>query len=227
MGPLATVDFLEKLVRNTPATRDQDHIETLVCSAARIPDRIAGMTGEGPDPFPAMLAALRRLEAGGATRIAIACNTAHHWHGALQAETKLPILHIVDAVADALDGRTGDAIGLLATNGMLRSGIYQRRLGELGFACVVPDAADQAEVVRAIALVKRGGVAEASEILRPRVEALVAAGCRRVVMACTEIPIALAGAESALSAALLDPTEALARACIAACLGEWRIANGE
>ena len=57
MGPLATADFLAKLVRATPARRDQDHIPTLVCSAADIPDRASAILGRGPDPLPAMRAA--------------------------------------------------------------------------------------------------------------------------------------------------------------------------
>src|SRR3978361_916323 len=80
MGPMATVDFMGKVVRNTPAARDQEHIPMIVCSAVRIPDRTEAILGRGPDPFPA----LRQLERAGATRIVIPCNTAHHWHGALQ-----------------------------------------------------------------------------------------------------------------------------------------------
>src|SRR4051812_8597528 len=102
IGPMATVDFMSKVVQNTPAARDQDHIPMVVCSAVDIPDRTAAILGEGADPFPAMRDALRRLEAVGARCIAIPCNTAHHWHAALQAETSARILHIVDVVAGTL-----------------------------------------------------------------------------------------------------------------------------
>lgn len=216
MGPMATVDFLAKLVRATPAERDQDHIPTLVCSAAGIPDRVDAILGTGPDPLPAMRAALARLEAGGATRIAIACNTAHHWHAALQAETALPILHIVDAVAETL-ARTGsgDRIGLLATEGTLRTRLYPERLARHGFSCLNPDPDGQSAVADAIRLVKADRVAEARPILEAQVRALAQAGCDRVVMACTEIPIALAGSD--LAAVTVDATEALARACVSAC----------
>ena len=128
MGPMATVDFMGKIVRNTPASCDQDHIQMVVCSATDVPDRTAAILGHGADPFPAMLNALRRLELSGATRIAIPCNTAHHWHGALQAETSVPIIHIVDAVVDALAQQVHPTIGVLATDGTVRAGIYQQRL---------------------------------------------------------------------------------------------------
>ena len=214
MGPMATVDFLKKLVEATPAARDQDHLPVIVAQAPDIPDRTQAILGTGADPLAAMTVALRRLEAAGATRIAIPCNTAHHWHGALQALTRAPILHIVDAVAEMLgaQGVAGGPIGLLATDGTLEAGIYPRRLARLGFTCRTPE--DQAAVMRAIRLVKAGHVAEARILLEGQAEALLAAGCGRVVLACTEIPVALAEAPAALRPRLLDATQALALACV-------------
>ncbi|KQP06006.1 aspartate racemase [Methylobacterium sp. Leaf99] len=217
MGPMATVDFMRKLVDATPATRDQDHPGALVLQASDIPDRTRAILGGGPDPLPAMAAGLRRLEAAGATRIAIPCNTAHHWHAALQARTALPILHIVEAVAGTLlaRGYRGGSVGLLATSGTLAAGIYPERLARHGFVCVSP--ADQDAVMRAIRLAKAGAVAEAGLILRDQARGLIAAGCGPVVLACTEIPLALAASGENLADPLLDATEALAQACIKAC----------
>ena len=182
-------------------------------------DRTAAILGEGANPFPVLRDALRRLETAGATCIAIPCNTAHYWHAALQAETSVPILHIVDAVADSLKGQGMESgcIGVLATDGTVKAGIYQHRLAVRGFSCRIPRAAGQAEVMRAIRLVKAGQLAEATAILREQAEALVAGGCRHVVMACTEIPLALATVHGELRSMLVDATEALARACVKAC----------
>ena len=154
------------------------------------------------------------------TCIAIPCNTAHHWHAALQAKTSVRILHIVDAVADTLTrkGMQGGPIGVLATNGTVQAGVYQKRLTLRGFTCVMPDAEGQAEVMRAIRLVKAGQLSEATEILRREAETLVAKGCLQVAMACTEIPLALASVEGELRMWLLDPTDALAQVCVEACL---------
>jgi aspartate racemase len=220
MGPMATVDFMGKVIRNTPASCDQDHIEMVVCSATSVPDRTAAILDEGRDPLPAMLDALNRLERSGATCIAIPCNTAHHWHGDLQARTAVPILHIVDALADTLAerGLQGTTIGVLATDGTVRAGIYQRRLAKRGFACTMPEGAAQAEVMRAIRLVKAGDVGAATIILSRAANALVAAGCSHVAMACTEIPLALAAVDGDLKRRLLDPTDMLARACVRSCL---------
>ena len=220
MGPMATIDFMGKVVRNTPAACDQDHIQVVVCSAANIPDRTAAILGEGADPFPVMRDTLRRLEAAGATRIAMPCNTAHHWHDALQAATAVPILHIVDAVAETLAHAPGGRIGVLATDGTILAGIYATRLAERGFSCQMPDADGQAAVMRAIRLVKAGHLTEARTILQAQAEALVAVGCCRIVMACTEIPVALASVKGPLGDVLVDATDALAQACVRACMGD-------
>lgn len=190
----------------------------VVCSATTVPDRTAAILDRGSDPFPAMLDALRSLEKSGATCIAILCNTAHHWHEARQAQTSVPIFHIVDAVADtvARQGLKGTTIGVLATDGTVQAGVYQARLARHGHACLLPDAESQAEVMRAIRLVKAGRSDEAATILRRKAEDLVDRGCSRVAMACTEIPLALSAVERELRTQLLDPTEALARACVEA-----------
>ncbi len=216
MGPLATADFMIKLARNTPAERDQEHLDVLVCSAASIPDRTAAIIGGGPDPFPAMQRALRRLESAGASLIAIPCNTAHHWHAALQATTSLPILHIADALVHELAEANPRpcAIGVLASEGALQTRIYQDRLTAQGFACVLPDRSGQAEVTQAIRLVKAGEVPQARIRLRRQAAALLAGGAAKVVMACTEIPLALADEQEELKGLLLDPTDALARTCV-------------
>ena len=218
MGPLATVDFMAKVVGHTPATRDQEHIPAIICSACDIPDRTAAILGRGPDPLPAMRRALRRLERSGATVIAIPCNTAHAWHSALQARSSARILHIVDAVGEQLDAmaHTG-AVGLLATTGTVEARLYQQRLSARGLDCLAPDPAGQAAIMRAIGWVKAGEVACAQPILVAEATRLAQRGCAAVIMACTEVPIALAG--QTLSVASIDATDALARACVRACLG--------
>ena len=216
MGPAATVDFLSKVIAATPAERDQDHLEMVVVSATLVPDRVEALLHEGPSPLPAMTTALRRLEAAGATLVAIPCNTAHHWYDGLSAASRLPILHIADALIDALrcEGATqGDTVGLLATSGTLRAGIYQERLGLQGLRCILPS--EQEEVTAAIQLVKRGAMTEASALLHRQAGRLLERGCGRIALACTEIPLALTQAGPALAERLVDSTEALARACVA------------
>ncbi|HEY1837589.1 MAG TPA: aspartate/glutamate racemase family protein, partial [Rhizomicrobium sp.] len=67
MGPEATVDFLSRVLRATPATDDADHIRVLVDNNPKIPSRIAALIeGGGEDPLPALIAMARGLESQGA-----------------------------------------------------------------------------------------------------------------------------------------------------------------
>jgi aspartate racemase len=162
-----------------------------------------------------MLAGIRRLERAGAGCIAIPCHTAHAWYAELEAATDLPILHIVDAALAELERLAvpPGPLGLLATAATLKAGLYQQRLAAAGHpALLASDEVMAAAVLPAIALVKRERAGEAGALLRAAIEHLLAAGAQRVLLACTELPVALAAAPHP---AAIDATEALARACLA------------
>ena len=76
LGPAATVDFLDQLVRLTPARRDQDHLPVLAAFLTQVPDRSAAILGQGPDPLPALLEGIALLNHTGVDLIAIPCNSA-------------------------------------------------------------------------------------------------------------------------------------------------------
>jgi aspartate racemase len=217
MGPAATVDFLTKLIRLTPARLDQDHIPVVVVSDPRVPDRVGPIIeGRGSSPLAALRRGIRTLEQAGAGCIAIPCHTAHFWYDQLAASARVPILHVADAVlADlARDGTTDGPLGLLATAATLKAGFYQERLGAAGYACIVPLADVMTTcVLPAIALVKQDRAGAAAPLLARAVDHLRVRGARTVLLACTELPLALAAARE--PPPCLDATEALARACIA------------
>jgi aspartate racemase len=216
MGPAATVDFLGKLVRLTPTGREQDHLPLVVVSDPRVPDRVGPiLEGAGPSPLPAMRAGIRRLERAGATCIAIPCHTAHAWHDELAATTALPILHIVDATLAELRhlALPKGPLGLLATAATLHAGLYQDRLAAAGHPALLPAPAIMTDcVLPAIALIKQDHAADAAPLVHRAVDHLTSAGATHVLLACTELPIALAAAPHP---ACIDATEALARSCLA------------
>lgn len=169
-----------------------------------------------------MLGVVRRLERSGARAIAIPCNTAHRWQPEIQRRTQLPVFHIVDAVIDAMiaDGaQPGDAVGLLATTGTLEAGIYAERLAARGMRLVTPAAGDQEDLVMAgIRAVKGGDLRTGAQRLAAAADTLLARGASRIVMGCTEVPPALAGAGRG-GGTYVDATDALARACV-----DWALA---
>ena len=226
MGPLATADFLKKLVAVTPAQRDQDHVPAIVYSVPQIPDRVGPiMRQEGESPLPAMIEGVRTLEAAGASCIAIPCITAHHWYDPLCQVASVPVLHIADATRTLLTERCPNSdVGLLATTATLRSGFFQRRLEAAGFGLVLPtDKMMQQQVLPAIACVKRHDMAGALQLACEAVEGLLARDVKAVVLACSELPVAIEGAEPAVVACCVDTLAALAQACVA-----WhRLQKGE
>lgn len=217
MGPLASAQFMLRLTLLTPAERDQDHIPAVLWSDPRVPDRSAARLAGGADPLPALLRGIRGLEAAGCGAIVIPCNTAHGWFDAMQAATRLPILHIVDAAAAELArlGVPGGKVGVMGTAGTLAMRLYQERLEARGYACLVPEPEEMERLVSpAIALVKANRVAEAYAPLAEAARTLAARGAQAVVLGCTEIPLGIQ-AGPALPFPVADTIDALARVAIA------------
>jgi aspartate racemase len=214
MGPLATVDFLRKLVTMTEATRDQDHLPMLVRFCPEIPDRADALAGRGESPLPGLVAAARALEAGGAQFLAMPCNTAHAWYEQISRAVSVPLLHIADAtLAETAVLSGAAAVGLLATTGTLRAGIYQSRSASAIDWVTLDEEAQERLVMCGIRAVKARRLGEAVRLLSAAAEALIDRGATSIVMGCTEVPVALA--DLVLSIPLVDPTLALAKACLA------------
>ncbi len=219
MGPLATVDFMRKVIELTPARRDQEHLPLIVYSVPQVPERSACILEGAASPLPAMLRGLHTLAQAGAECIAIPCNTAHHWYDELVRESRCPVLHIVDAVCAAMkrSGVHEGPVGLLATTGTIAAGIYQARLDQHGYDCVVLGAREMEDLVmRGIELVKAAKMGEARALLETAAAKLGKEGARTVILGCTEIPIVFNGGPSSSTPRLVDATHALAQACV-----EW------
>lgn len=218
MGPLATVDFLGKLIEETPAVHDAEHVPVVVYSVPQIPDRPAAILAGAESPLPAMLAGIRTLKRAGATLIAIPCNTAHYWYEDLAREAGVPVVHIADAACDSLaaQGLGASTVGLIGTRGTIAAGFFQQRIAARGMHVVLNAEADQSECVQpAIAAVKRNDLETAHPLAVRACERLRAAGAQAIILACTEIPPALEHRPAGIAAICVDPTRALARACAA------------
>jgi aspartate racemase len=214
MGPLATADFFRKLIDATPARDDDEHIPVLIHSVPQIPSRPAAILRGGPSPLPALLAARDRLLAAGATMLAMPCNTAHYWYDGLVAGCDAPFIHIVDSVAELLPVGARE-LGIVATRATLRARVFEQRLSARGIALAAPDESTYDRAVQpAIEAVKRGATREGGMLLEPVIAAALERGSTAVVLACTELPIALDAIESPLRARCIDSTDALARACV-------------
>jgi len=217
MGPEATADLFMKIIKATPASKDQEHLRIVIDNNPAIPDRTAHILGKGEDPTPLLVETAKNVESMGAGLIAIPCNTAHYFHGAIQAAVKVPVLHMMQEVARVLKGKV-ERVGILATSGTLKTGLYHNHLAEAGISAIVPSDEDQEEVMEAIYSVKAGNLEKGREIALRQGARLVEAGAQAVIAGCTELPLVLRDGD--LEAPVVDPTKVLAEACVRLALGE-------
>ena len=216
MGPLATIDFLQKMLAHTPARRDQEHVPVVVASLPQIPDRTAAFQRRGPSPLAALVESGQRLVDAGAAALVMPCNTAHLWFEEMERALKVPMLHIVDATLATLGARANGnirSIGLLATAATIDSHLYPTRAASRSsteqLMWITPTVGEMNELVSpAIAAVKAGRTGDATERLAAACQALRRRGAEAVLMGCTEIPLALCEGDVGLP--LVDATDALA-----------------
>ena len=221
MGPLATVDFMDKVVRLSSASCDQQHLPVLIASLPHIPDRSEAILEGGADPLPGLIEGIDMLNRNGVGVIAVPCNSAHHWYVQMQARSAAPILNIAEACVDAVP-KTVRRVAVLATAGALASGFYQAKLAARDIEPVTPDPTVQLLVTACIRAVKAGDVEEAAAQLAAALAQLAVQGVGVAVMGCTEIPVAAGRlpASSTSSVTLIDSSLELARATVA--FGETR-----
>ena len=218
MGPLATVDFFNKVLAATPAKGDADHVPLLIQSDPRIAPRPAAILSGARSPLPDLLAGRDRLIAAGATALAMPCITAHYWYADLVKGCSVPFISIVDSSCAELAGlsRAGQPIGIIATRATLVAKIFDAPLKSAGYTVLLPDEdLMDALVLPGIELVKVGQAIQGGKLIEQAVQALMLRGAGAVVLACTETPLALDAVQSPLRAQCVDTTAALARACVA------------
>lgn len=179
-------------------------------------DRQKALAGSGPSPLPQLIHGIEQLNQAGASHIAIPCNTAHHWYDALSQVSEAPILHIVDATLAALaqQAEQPQRVGIIATQGTLEAGWYQHKLAAQGMAVIEPTAEELARwFVPGCYAVKRGALEEGGELLVRQANALFARGAQKLILACTEVPVALAAVKAPFADLTFDPAQALAERC--------------
>lgn len=217
MGPLATADFLRKLVEKTPAQVDQEHIPVLLYGDCTTPDRTAHIVGEGPSPLPKLIEGIKCLNHFGVKAICIPCNSAHCWYDELSAASSVSVFHIVRASAEQVRKKNpqATAVGVLSTFGTHQMGIYRNTLAEMSFKVVTPtDEEFQALISPAIALIKANKLEEAETVFEHASTHLRERGAEIIILGCTEIPIGMRNQYRANPSMFVDSNDALAQAVI-------------
>lgn len=224
VGPAATIDFMGKVISNTHAVRDQDHIRMVVDHNPQIPDRTANLLHHDADPTVALFASCKRLEADGAQAIAIPCNTAHAYVEHMQPHLQVPIVNMLDETMYHVREHYGvtKTVGLLATAGTVASRVYHAAAERESIRLIAPTPEFQDKVTSAI--YGRHGIkagftrGRCREELLSAVAHLAELGAEVLILGCTELPLVLPPTDrfeiKGRLVALVDPTTVLAQRCV-------------
>jgi aspartate racemase len=221
LGPLATLDFFERVLRRTRAVREQDHLRLIIDNDPKIPDRNAHMRGDGPSPGPALASCARGLEAAGADFIVMACNTAHAWEADIRAAISVPFLSIIKETTNAVAELRPEAVGVMAVDACLSAGLYQEALKTAGLKCLLLNADSQKTFMELIYRIKSGDSGETvKRSMVTLARKLEAQGAEVIIAGCTEIPIVLTADD--IEGELISSTDVLVERTIVFAGGELK-----
>jgi len=215
MGTQAGLDFCNKLAKLNKGKNDQEYPLFILYNKSNIPGRPENLHRYNK-VLKSLLNGCKFLEKNKCKFIVIPCNTAHYWYDDLQKKTRIPIISMPREVyLHAIKKcKKNSKIGLLATEGTIKTGIYNKFFDKK-FKLINPSKLIQSKNVnKAIRLVKMGKIKEAERAIKPAVNYLIKIKCKKIILGCTELPIAIFAFKSfqkiKKSKTFLDPNLILA-----------------
>ncbi len=236
MGTQAGLDFCNKLAILNRGKIDQEYPLFVLFNKSNIPGRPESIGVQTKNlsnklknkkvekkylsVLKSLLHGCKVLKESKCKFIVIPCNTAHYWYEDLKRKINLPIVNMPKEVFNHTKKKCkkNSSIGLLATEGTLKTGIYNKFFDK-DYNLIFPNNSLQKNSVnKAIKLVKMGKVREASKIIKPAIEFLIRKKCKKIILGCTELPIAIFAFKSfqkiKTSKIFLDPNLILANAAM-------------
>ena len=216
LGPGATAHFMNLVIDMTDVKTDQEHLPMIVYNMPFIPDRTAYILDNTKEnPLPKMLEVGKTLCAQGVSRIAVPCVTAHYFMDELEAGVDVPLINGVRETVAYLKEQGITKVGIMATDGTIRSGIFHRELEKQGLVPLAPSAEAQKDVMHLIFNnVKAGKPAEMDRFFTSAKD-LRAQGAQAIILGCTEL--SLIKRDEKIGPGFIDAMEVLARQSVLAC----------
>ena len=236
MGTQAGLDFCNKLAILNRGKIDQEYPLFLLYNKSNIPGRpesIGIQTGQLLNKsinknskrkynmvLKSLLKGCKLLEKNKCKFIVIPCNTAHYWYEDLQKKITIPIVNMPKEVFKIKNNKCkkNTKIGLLATEGTLKTGVYNKFF-DTKYKLVYPNIKIQKDNVnKAIKYVKMGNIRAAEKSIKPAIDFLIKNKCKKIILGCTELPIAIFAFKSfnkvKSSKIFLDPNLILANSAM-------------
>ena len=217
MGTQAGLDFSTKLAKLYRGKLDQKYPLFLLYNKSNVPKRLAQKKSY-KRVFKSLLEGCLFLQKNKCKFIVIPCNTAHHWYKDLNKKLRIPIISMPNEVFNYTKKNCShkSKIGILATESTLKTRIYHE-IFEKKYSLIMPTKVLQTNCVnKAIDYVKKGKVKEAEKVIKPAINFLLKNKCKKIILACTELPVAIFAYKSfkkiKSSKTFLDPNLILAKA---------------
>ena len=192
MGTQAGLDFCNKLALINRGKTDQKYPLFILYNKSNIPKRPENLK-KYYNVLKSLVKGCLLLQKNNCKFIVMPCNTAHYWYDELQKKIKIPIISMPKEVYlhTKKECKKNSKIGILATEATLKTGVYNRYFNK-NFNLVSPtNSLQKNSVNKAIKLVKMGKVRDAEKIIRPSINYLVKIKCKKIILGCTELPIAI------------------------------------
>jgi len=192
MGTQASLDFCNKLAILNRGKSDQKYPMFILYNKSKIPKRPENLK-KYYNVLKSLIEGCRLLQKNKCKFIVMPCNTAHYWRDDLQKKIKIPILSIPKEVFlhTKRNCKRGSKIGILCTEATLKTKVYSRYFDN-DFELVNPSKFLQKRCVnKAIKFVKMGKVKDAEKVIRPAINYLIKIKCKKIILGCTELPIAI------------------------------------
>ncbi|QED46265.1 cysteate racemase [Cytobacillus dafuensis] len=190
MGPMATSVFFEKVIENTVANADQEHINMVILNHATLPDRTDVIINQKEETFlNAVVKDIKLLETAGVENIAIPCNTSHFFYEQMQEMTSINIINMIDETCKKIHQKYGDQskVAILATNGTVSSGIYRHGCLDYNMQLITPNEVYQEQVMNTIYNIKSDLAVDVNAIEQIIIDLVDKENCCCVILACTEL----------------------------------------
>jgi aspartate racemase len=215
MGTQAGLDFCNKLAKLSRGKTDQQYPLFVLYNKSNVPGRPENIHKYNK-VLKSLYAGCLMLKKSKCNFIVIPCNTAHHWYSDLQKKIKIPIINMPKEVYLHTKKRCNKnaKIGILATEGTLKTGVYNKFFDK-SFKLICPKKNLQVNSVnKAIKFVKMGKIKDAEKTIKPAINFLIKEKCKKIILGCTELPIAIFAFKSfkkiKVSKTFLDPNLILA-----------------
>ena len=219
MGTQAGLDFCNKLAMLNRGKIDQKYPLFILYNKSNIPGRPENLKKYNK-VLKSLMTGCLLLQKNKCKFIVIPCNTAHYWYNDLQKKIKIPIINMPKEVYIHAKNscKKNSKIGILATEGTLKTDVYNKFFYKK-FKLINPNKNLQIESVnKAINFVKMGKIKNAEKAIKPAINYLIKMKCTKIILGCTELPIAIFAFKSfkkiKLSKVFLDPNLILASAAM-------------